>query len=440
MADLSWNRIDWSALDEAGRRAALARPTRRSDDSVSSVVREIFDDVRTRGGQAVTDWAVRLDKAPPRRVAVTEEAVAKARDTLPPADTRAIRIAAENVRVFHQATRPEDSPFIETTPGVLSRLVWRPIGAAGLYVPGGTAPLFSSLLMLAIPAEVAGVGRRVAVTPPRPDGSVHPAMILAAAEAGLEEIWLLGGAQAIAALTFGAVLEDGEIAPCDKLFGPGNAYVAEAKRQASALPGGPAQDLPAGPSELLVIADRDTDFEIAAADLLSQAEHDADAQVILVSDSRTAVAGILEEVERQLPSLPRAEVARASLSEARIVLVRDREEACAVSNLYGPEHLSIQTRDPEEMVEQITAAGAVFVGGWAAETLGDYAAGPSHVLPTDGGARTLGGITTASFMTSMSVQTVTQAGAAALAPVAARLARLEGLEAHARSADLRSGS
>ncbi len=196
--------------------------------------------------------------------------------------------------------------------------------------------------------------------------------------------------------------------------------------------------MPAGPSELMVIADRDADPEIAAADLLSQAEHDADAQVILVSESRANIEAILAEVERQLETLPRADVARASLAEGRAIRVRDIEEACAVANLYGPEHLALQTVDAERRVDSITAAGAVFVGAFAAETLGDYAAGPSHVLPTDGGARTLGGITTASFMTSMSVQSVTEAGARALGPVAASLARLEGLEAHARAADLRS--
>ncbi|MBD7941665.1 histidinol dehydrogenase [Brevundimonas guildfordensis] len=431
-------RIDWNQLDAAGRKAALARPQRRTESFVSSVVREIFDDVQARGGEAVSDCATRLDGAPPRRIEITEAAAATARRDLPPAAARALRVAADNVRVFHQATKPEDTPFIETTPGVKSQLVWRPIGSAGLYVPGGTAPLFSSLLMLAIPAGVAGVGRRVAVTPPSKDGSVHPAMIAAAAEAGLDELWLLGGAQAIAALTFGAELEDGVIEPVDKLFGPGNAYVAEAKRYAASLPGGPAQDLPAGPSELLVIADRDADFEIVAADLLSQAEHDADAQVILVSDSGTALSEIIAEVERQVESLPRADIARASLAEARAIRVRDRAEACEVANLYGPEHLSIQTEEAERLVERISAAGAVFVGRWAAETLGDYAAGPSHVLPTDGAARTLGGVTTASFMTTMSVQTVSEQGAAALAPVAAALARLEGLEAHARAADLRS--
>ncbi len=433
-------RIDWNTLDAAGRREALARPARRTETRVSDVVREILDDVQARGGAAVADWSLKLDGFAPRRIAITPEAIAAARDALPPTATRALRIAADNVRVFHQATRPEDSPWIETTPGIRSRLVWRPIGAAGLYVPGGTAPLFSSLLMQAIPAGVAGVRERVVVTPPAKDGGVHPAMIYAAGEAGLDALWLIGGAQAVAALTFGAVLEDGEITPVDKLFGPGAVWVAEAKKQAAALPGGPAVDMPAGPSELMVIADRDADPEIAAADLLSQAEHDADAQVILVSESRANIEAILAEVERQLETLPRAAVARASLGEGRAIRVRDMAEACDVANLYGPEHLALQTVDADQLAGRITAAGAIFVGPFAAETLGDYAAGPSHVLPTDGAARTLGGITTASFMTSMSVQSVSEAGARELAPVAAVLARLEGLEAHARAAHLRSGA
>ena len=432
--------IDWTTLSAEEQREALARPAQRTEARVSDVVREIFDDVRTRGGAAVTDWSVKLDGAAPRRIAVTPDVVSEARAALPPADTRALRIAAENVRIFHQATRPDDTAWVETTPGVRSRLVWRPIASAGLYVPGGSAPLFSSLLMQAIPAGVAGVARRVAVTPPAKDGGVHPAMIVAADEAGLDALWLIGGAQAIAALTFGADLEDGRIEPVDKLFGPGNAWVAEAKKQANALPGGPAVDMPAGPSELMVIADSSADPEIAAADLLSQAEHDADAQVLLVSNSRGAIAAILAEVERQLQTLPRADIARRSLAEGRAIRVADLAEACAVANLYGPEHLALQTLDAEALVDRINAAGAIFVGTYAAETLGDYAAGPSHVLPTDGGARTLGGITTASFMTSMSVQSVSDAGAAALAPVAARLARLEGLEAHARAADLRCPS
>jgi histidinol dehydrogenase len=431
-------RFDWAGLDTAGRAEALARPRQRTEARVVDTVREILDDVRARGGQAVTDWSVKLDGAPPRRIAITPDAVAAARDRLAPADTRAIRIAAENVRIFHQATKPEDTDWVEITPGVRSRLVWRPLRSAGLYVPGGSAPLFSSLLMMAIPAAVAGVARRVAVTPPSKSGEPHPAMIYAAAEAGLDDLWLIGGAQAVAALTFGAELEDGVFQPCDKLFGPGNAWVAEAKKQAAAMSGGPAVDMPAGPSELLVIADRRADPVLAAADLLSQAEHDADAQVVLVCDSARMIDATLAEVEAQLPSLPRADIARASLAEGRAILVPDLDTACEVANAYGPEHLALQTEDAETRVARITAAGAVFVGAFAAETLGDYAAGPSHVLPTDGAARTLGGLTTASFMTTMSVQSVTAAGAAELAPVAARLARLEGLEAHARAADLRT--
>lgn len=439
MTRLIGNIIDWSSLDAAGRRAALARPARRSEAQVTEGVRAIFDDVQARGGAAVTDWSLKLDGAAPRRIAITDQLVADARASLPPAATRALKIAAENVRIFHQATRPDDSQWIETRPGVRSRIVWRPIGSAGLYVPGGTAPLFSSLLMLAIPAQVAGVARRMTVTPPSKDGRPHPAMIVAAAEAGLDALWLIGGAQAIAALTFGATFDDGEIEPVAKLFGPGNAWVAEAKKQANALPGGPAVDMPAGPSELLVIADRDADAVVAAADLLSQAEHDPDAQVVLVSESKGLIDAVLDELELQLETLPRADIARAALSEGRVIRVKSVAEACEVSNLYAPEHLALQVLDAEKHVERITAAGAVFVGPYAAETLGDYAAGPSHVLPTDGGARTLGGITTASFMTSMSVQSVSAAGAAGLAPVAAQLARMEGLEAHARAADLRSG-
>lgn len=433
-------RLDWSTLDDAGRRAALARPARRTRRDVVEAVHEILQAVAAEGGAAVTRYAERFDGAPPRRIAITPETVAEARAALAPADVRALRIAAENVRVFHEATRPEDTALVETTPGVRSRLVWRPIRAAGLYVPGGSAPLFSSLLMQAIPAKVAGVPVRVAVTPPSRDGSVHPAMILAANEAGLDALWLLGGAQAIAAMTYGVTLADGDIPAVDKLFGPGNAYVAEAKKQASAVPGGLAVDMPAGPSELLVIADRTADPELVAADLLSQAEHDADAQVLLVCDDARTLDAVAEAVAAQLDDLPRADIARASLAEARLIRVRDLAEACAVSNQYGPEHLSLQVRDAEATVARISAAGAVFVGTFAAETLGDYAAGPSHVLPTDGGARTLGGITTASFMTTMSVQTVTAEGAGVLGPIAARLARLEGLEAHARAADLRSGA
>jgi histidinol dehydrogenase len=273
------------------------------------------------------------------------------------------------------------------------------------------------------------------VTPPARGGAEpHPMMLAAAAACGLDALWLVGGAQAIAALTFGAGLPK-----ADKLFGPGNAYVAEAKRYAAGLAGGPAIDLPAGPSELLVIADRSADPAIVAADLLSQAEHDADAQVVLVATEARVIDAVWAEVELQVASLPRQAIARRSL-EAAVTIVAALDQAVEVANAYAPEHLSLQVEDAQALVPQVSAAGTVFVGRWAAETFGDYVTGPSHVLPTDGAARVFSGVNVTSFMTSLIVQDVTRQGAAALAPAAARLARLEGLEAHARAADLRAGS
>ncbi len=429
-------RIDWSSLDAEGRANALARPARRRDPAVAETVRRIFDDVEARGEAALQAWSLKLDGHAPRRLEITPAVAAAARAVTALEDEAALRVAHDNIRAFHEATRPHDSDWIETVPGVRSRRVWRPIQAAGLYVPAGTAPLFSTLLMLAVPAATAGVPVRAAVTPPGPTGEPHPMMILAADLAGLDTLWIVGGAQAIAALTFGV----GGLPRAAKLFGPGNAYVAEAKKYAAALPGGPAVDMPAGPSELMVIADADADARLVAADLLSQAEHDADAQVLLVSDDDGLIARVQAEVEAQLAGLPRAAVARVSLNEARLIRVRAMDEAIEAADAYAPEHLSIQTADAEDLADRVQAAGAVFVGAWAAETLGDYAAGPSHVLPTDGAARAFSGVSTAAFMTAMSMQQVTADGARALAPVAARLARLEGLEAHARAADLRAAS
>jgi histidinol dehydrogenase len=423
--------LDWSALNAGERKAALARPAQRTEARVRDVVRRIFDEVEAEGEAAVARWSEQLDGAAPVRVDVAQ-AMKAAEPNIDPADLDALRFAAGNVRRFHQETAPAPGPKVETVAGVACQRVWRPIRSAGLYAPGGTAPLFSTILMLAIPAEVARVPQRVAVTPPSRSGP-HPMMIAAAALSGLEELWLVGGAQAIAALTFGVGLPK-----ADKLFGPGNAFVAEAKRYAAELPGGPGIDLPAGPSELLVIADAQADPRLVAADLLSQAEHDREAQVIFVTPDAALVEKVAAEVERQTASLPRAAIARDALNHAATILVRSLDEAAEVSNLYAPEHLSLQVRDPDRLVEQISSAGAVFMGDYAAETFGDYVAGPSHVLPTDGAARCWDGLGVSSFMTSFTVQQVTRAGAGAMAASAARLARLEGLEAHARAADFRA--
>ncbi|HEX8257441.1 MAG TPA: histidinol dehydrogenase, partial [Allosphingosinicella sp.] len=284
------------------------------------------------------------------------------------------------------------------------------------------------------PARAAGVSDIVVVTPPRPEGGLDPVLALAAELCGIEAVWTVGGAQAIAALAFGA----GGIGQVDKICGPGNAWVAEAKTFVASLAGGPAIDMPAGPSELLVIADDGADPAMVAADLLGQAEHDASAQVLLVTPSAALAAAVEAELQSQLRTLPRAEIAAASLAEARIILVADLEEAVAISNLYAPEHLSLAVAEPEALIGSVRNAGAVFAGRFAAETFGDYLAGSSHVLPTDGAARAWSGVSVHTFLKAITVQTVTREAARRIAAPAAALARLEGLEAHARAADARA--
>lgn len=424
-------RYQWNSLDAAGRAAVLKRPGSRADAQLKASVRAIVDDVRGRGWPALAEHALRLDGAEPVRVPVTPGA-AQARATLAPEAFDAILLASENITRFHEAGRPSDHK-VETMPGLTVRKLWRPLERVGLYVPGGRTPLFSSLLMLALPARAAGVAELVVVTPPQSDGGLDPLIALAAELAGIEAVWTAGGAQAIAALAFGA----GDIPPVAKICGPGNAYVAEAKSYVSALPGGPAIDMPAGPSELLVIADDSADPSLVAADLLSQAEHDQAAQVLLVTPSPALAEAVKAEMARRLPPLPRKEVAAASLAQARIVLVADLQQAANVADLYAPEHLSLAIADPGQLLPAIRNAGAVFCGHLAAETFGDYLAGSSHVLPTDGAARSWSGISVHSFLRAMTVQEVTAEAAARLAGPAAVLARLEGLEAHAQAADAR---
>lgn len=425
-------RLVWSELDEAGRVAALARPAARRDPALVDGVRAIVDKVRGGGWTALADEAMRIDGAMPQRVAVADIA-ARARRDLPPADLAAIELAAANIDRFHRAGLPNEVA-VETMPGLVVRKVWRPIERVGLYVPGGRTPLFSTLLMLALPARAAGVGEIVAVTPPRPDGGLDPLVALAADLAGIEAVWTVGGAQAIAALAFGA----GPIPRVDRICGPGNAWVAEAKTLVAGLPGGPAIDMPAGPSELMVIADAGADPRLVAADLLSQAEHDAAAQVMLVTHAPALADAVEAEVARQLAPLPRRDIAAASLAAARVLLVGGDDEAVAIANAYAPEHLSLAVAQPRALLARLANAGAIFAGRAAAETFGDYLAGSSHVLPTDGAARAWSGISAMSFMKSITVQEVTAEAARAAAGPAAALARLEGLEAHARAADLRA--
>ncbi|NWG52576.1 MAG: histidinol dehydrogenase [Hydrogenophilaceae bacterium] len=429
-------RFDWAALSRDERAAALARPARRREARVSEAVAAIFADVEREGFAAVARWAEKLDRRAPEAITLSARTVDAARAQVSREDLVALDVSVENVTRYHAATKPA-AQRIEVRPGVVCTRVWRPIETCGLYVPGGTAPLFSTLIMLAAPAGAAGVKNRIAATPPNAQGgaeaAAHPMMIAAAAACGLDSLWLLGGAQAVAAMTYGAGM-----ARADKIFGPGNAYVAEAKRYAAALPGGPAIDAPCGPSELMVVADDSADPALVAADLLSQAEHDEDAQVLFAAFSEDFIDAVTAEVGRQVAALPRAAIARAALSEARAFRVRSVDEAAAVANAYAPEHLSVQITEPARIVPLIDNAGAVFVGASSGETFGDYVCGPSHALPTDGAARAWSGVSVASFMKSFTVQELSAEGARSLADAAGRLARLEGLEAHARAADMRA--
>ena len=410
-------RFDWR--DEGARSAALARPRGRDDAALLDSVRRIVADIRARGWDALVEQAVRIDGAAPELVAVAGYAE-QARRTLPPAAQSAIALAIRNIESFHRQTRPRDID-VTTMPGLSVAKQWRALASAGLYIPGGKAPLFSTLLMLAIPARVAGVDRLTVVTPPRPEGGLDPAIALAAELCGIDAIWTVGGAQAIAALAYGA----GQIAPVDRICGPGNAWVAAAKALVASLPGGPGIDLPAGPSELMVIADDSSDPATVAADLLSQAEHDADAQVLLITPSDTVIAAVEQALADQA-------------NRVRAIRCASLDEAATIANAYAPEHLSLATDDADRLVPLIRNAGAIFAGHSAAETFGDYLAGSSHVLPTDGAARFTGGVSTLTFMKAITVQRVSANAARAIAAPAAALARLEGLEAHALAAECRA--
>ena len=424
-------RLAWNELAVEEREAALARPEQRTDPKRQADIRQIVEEVRCRGWSGLAEVALRIDSEEPREFEVRELA-AQARGRLPAEQVAAIELAASRIRAFHEASRPTDFTM-EAAPGLKVTKTWRAIDRVGLYVPGGTTPLFSSLLMLAIPARAAGVREIVTVTPPTPTGGLDDLVALAAELSGIERVWTVGGAQGVAALAFGA----GAIPKVNMICGPGNAWVAEAKRLVSSLPGGPAIDLPAGPSELMVIADECADCALVAVDLLSQAEHDMEAQVLLVTPSPKVADSVEREVEARVNSLPRRELAEASLRLARIVIVEDLEQALEVANLYAPEHLSLAVEEADKLVPNVRNAGAVFAGRFAAETFGDYLAGSSHVLPTDGAARSKGGVSVYTFLKAMSVQTLTPEAAREIAKPAAILARMEALEAHARAADAR---
>ncbi len=418
--------LDWSSLDEAGQRDALARPGRGARSGVERLARDVIEEVRQGGDEALRLLTRRFDGVELRSFAVDPAEFEDARSRMSSGHIAALQRAIANVQRYHQAQEPKPL-LLETETGVRCEQIIRPIQSVGLYVPAGTAPLPSAVIMLGVPARLARCPTRILCTPPQKDGRVHPAVLTAAALCGIDQVFKVGGAQAIAALAIGTE----SIPRVDKIFGPGNAWVTTAKALVAADPEGCACDLPAGPSEVMIVADETARVELVAADLLAQAEHDALAQAIVVTQSRTLAEALAAEIARQRGGLSRKAILDKSLRSCRAILVPTLETAIDVVNAYAPEHLMLEVEEPRHWLQKVQSAGSVFLGSWSAETLGDYCSGPNHVLPTDGHARTLSGLSVRDFVKTIPVQEISPVGLRALAPTAMVLAELEGLDAHA---------
>ncbi|WP_457097714.1 histidinol dehydrogenase [Lysobacter sp. P5_B9] len=425
-------RVDWNRLAGVERSSLLRRPSQQMAPETSAVVASILDAVRAGGDAALREYTARFDGVELEDFAVSAAEFADAETALSPALRSAIEEAAARIRRFHVAGMTSEFT-VDTAAGVRCSRILRPIPRVGLYVPAGSAPLPSTALMLGIPASLAGCDDAVLCTPPRADGTADPAVLFAARCCGIRRVFKLGGAQAIAAMAVGTA----SVPRCDKLFGPGNGFVTEAKRQVAMMEGGAAIDMPAGPSEVLVIADAGANPSFVAADLLSQAEHGPDSQVMLISDDDALLAAAMAQVQWQVATLPRAGVASAALESSLAIRADSLEQAFEISNAYAPEHLILALRDAREWLPRVRSAGSVFLGDWAPEALGDYCSGTNHVLPTSGAARWCSGLSVASFQTAITVQEVARHGLAGIGPCAIELASAEGLDAHRLAVQLR---
>ncbi len=423
---------DWNAIDAAQRAALLQRPALADDAALRESVAALIRRVREEGAPALRELTARFDGCAPEDFRVTPDAFAQARAEVPEELHAAIHAAKDRIERFHAAGMTRHYT-LETAPGVRCERVLRPIQRVGLYVPAGSAPLPSTALMLGVPARLAGCPQVALCTPPRADGTADPAVLVAAQSCGIDAVFLLGGVQAIAAMAYGI----GGVPKCDKLFGPGNSYVTEAKQQVANDPAGAAIDMPAGPSEVLVIADGGADAEFVAADLLSQAEHGPDSQAILLSDSLKLLGEVAMQIAQQAALLPRRDVVDRSLAHARLIHVADIAQAIDISNAYAPEHLILSVREPRRWLDAVASAGSIFLGDYAPEALGDYCSGTNHVLPTYGAARAWSGVSVASFQKTVTVQEVTPAGLETIGPDAVTLAQAERLEAHAQAVSRR---
>ncbi len=397
------------------------------EERVAFVLRE----VRRRGDQAVREFTRQFDRMDLTDFKVSNSEFEEAENQLSPRFREALGTAERNIRLFHQTQWRANGQEVETTPGITC---WRqavPIEKIGIYIPGGSAPLFSTVLMLGIPASIAGCPNVYLFTPPRKDGTVHPAILYTARLTGITHVFKIGGAQAIAAMAFGT-----ETVPkVDKIFGPGNAFVTEAKRQVAAM--GVSIDMPAGPSEVFIIADESAPAEYIAADLLAQAEHSEESQVILATPSESLARRTIAEVRLQMRDLPRKNIVEKSLEQSAFIVTRSLSEALDIANQYAPEHLILMVERPRKLAEGVRNAGSVFLGNYTPEALGDYASGPNHVLPTYGFTRAYSGISVDDFVKWIYFQKATEDGLLNLGPVVEELAREEKLEAHVRSVAIR---
>jgi histidinol dehydrogenase len=424
--------VIWNQLTPLEKDALIRRPAVSASGSIKTTVDSIIADVRERGDEALFALSRHYDCVDLSSLRINPSAIEEAYRHVGADDVRAIRRAHTQILRFHQRQLPE-SFECETSPGIICGRRAVPIERVGLYVPGGTAPLISTVLMLATPAEIAGCPTKVLVTPPGKDGRVNPYIIVAADLCGINDIFALGGAQAIAALAYGTE----SVTKVDKIFGPGNSYVTAAKLAVSEDPEGAAIDMPAGPSEVLVVADDSTDATFAAADLLSQAEHGIDSQVMLVVTSRSVAQNIEAEITSQLSTLPRADIARSALENSFVILADEEGTVLEIVNRYAPEHLILLQRDARRFANQVKNAGSIFIGPWAPESVGDYASGTNHVLPTYGYARNYSGLGTESFMKFITYQELTPAGIIDIGPVVQALSSLEGLHGHRNAVSVR---
>lgn len=429
------NALIWSQLSADEQHTALQRPGQTTNPALVAQVQDIVAQIRQGGDNALLQLTAKFDHVKLENVMLDTAVVRQQADKTTAEVKRAIDQAYTHIKAFHQAQQPNPVQ-VETMPGVRCEQRFAALDSVGLYIPGGNASLPSTVLMCGVPAQLAGCRQRVLISPPNAEGLLSPAICYAALKCGVTQVYLGGGAQAIAALALGTE----SIPAVDKIFGPGNRYVTAAKQYVSQLPAGPAIDLPAGPSELLVIADESADPIFVAADLLSQAEHGPDSQVLLLSPCAYLVEATRQALTQQLQSLPRADIASQALQSSRFIVTADLTQAAQISQRYAPEHLSLQIDNAESWVERTYKAGSIFVGHYAPESAGDYASGTNHVLPTYGYARNYSSLGLADFYRRYSVQTLTPQGLKGLASTIITLAAEEKLDAHLQAVTRRLAS